>query len=242
MGDFADALGSTLDLVNQLGEAVPSMGENFNIVKGALAPITIALDFTNKELGFLKGLLPDTADGADVLTDSLSRTASGVVLLDDAATHVDPQITAMQESLKGLEDATQTAGDGILSLTGTVKETFNISQKEMDKGFEQMLRSAVRFEHDIQALGKIDVGLSPQQETKFEQFLISEGPGFVDRFVQSSKAKQNEWVAEWQRSIDSVKGSLRSIDNIVISPRVDLSAAQQQVSTLEGRLARLGGI
>lgn len=241
LSNLADDLIIVADGIDKLNVSVPKVGGSFNILKGIMAPFTLTLDYTHAVLGKVGDALGITADS----TEGLTQAQQGLVDATTGMTEVEYQAAAAATHLtaaqKDLRDAVRQAGDGILSLTTTVKDTFDISTKEMNKGFSQMLASAIRFKKDMRILENLDIGLGASQTARFEQFLVSQGPGYVDRFVNASKQKQDKWVAQWEQSVASINQATAGIKPVSIrvnSSELDHALAQSQ--RLQQQLNRVG--
>jgi len=70
---------------------------------------------------------------------------------------------------------------------------------------------------------------------------VSQGPGYVDRFVQLSAARQRQFVQDWQHSFDAVAGGAARLSNTPVTIHVNTSAvdaAAQKLHGLQQALAR----
>lgn len=228
-------------LADKLAASVPGGATAFNSLTEAVNPFNDAVSTASDIITWVGKQFGVTVDHTDLLTDRLGLTTNGLTLMSDAAYEAAGASHDLTKAQQDLVDAVANAGDGILSLTTTVKDTFNISQREMDKGFSNMLRAAVRFKHDMALLENLDLGLSPSKETAFEQFMVSQGPGYIDRFVNSSQQKQDKWVAQWERSVGAINKANAGINPITIT--VDTSQvdyAKAKVDRLREELSRVG--
>jgi hypothetical protein len=197
--DIAALIHQMTDELTSLGEAVPNVagpvGGLFDAISGGLNPVG---DLVHG-LADLTGATDDAAAAAEpvppLLTDIGDAAAGGV-----------PKISASEQAIK---DWGGTVEDTFLSLESSTKDVFDITQKEAQKAFNQMLADAIRFKSDmvkLLALKPGTFGLSRRDLGDFESFMRDQGPGFIDAFVNASAAKQARWVDQWRRSVDAVNG------------------------------------
>jgi len=253
------ALGALIVALKLLVGAFEFVTKVINEVVGAInifiQALNLVIDASNAVIGtHFKHI--DALGSVTTATDSATAATNDSVVAYGAA---DRAIGSVTESLRGISDVlkgyehdltstTKATATGFLSLQTTVKDTFNVSLAEENRGFSQMLAAATRFRHDMTLLENLKLGLDPHNMAQFEDFMSQQGPGFIDRFVNSSKAKQQQWVAEWQRSTGRVQGTIgdlqTSLDrlnntrtNIQINT-AQIDAAAQKVHGLQAALAR----
>ena len=130
-------------------------------------------------------------------------------------------------------------------LNETVKNTYTETPKELAKAFQQMLAVTVRFKTDEAALLALKpgtFGLNRQDMQAFEQFLLTEGPSYVDAFVRSSKAAQQQEVAQWQQTEGAIAASHRQLQHALSAPihvRVTADLAGLQGTNMRAAVTQL---
>lgn len=143
-----------------------------------------------------------------------------------------------------LKEWAGTVRDTFLTLESSTKETFNVTQKALDKAFTQMLANALRFKADMAALLALKpgtFGLSRHDMADFENFMTQQGPGFIDAFVRASRAKQQEYVNDWARTVEVTKSRIINglPQQVTIKVHVDDSEVYNAEAAIAGLQARI---
>lgn len=176
--------------------------------------------------------------GATTATDAGTTSLGGMTEAAYKAAAASGQLSQAQKDLKS---SVATTAEGLLTLSGSVKKTFDISLAEENKGFASMLASALRFKADMKQLESLKFGLDKNNMVAFEKFMADQGPGYVDRFVNASKAKQQQWVNEWQKSAGAVNSTIAgvgrqmaAINNQQVTVHINTSAIDAAAQKLHG--------
>ncbi len=208
----------------------------FNLVTDAvnlmIAGLNVLISGLNSVIDISNSLLHTHFEHIDALQQvatATTDTAGATTGYTDAlgpATDATKKMSAAQTALRS---AVSSAGDGLLSLSTNVKNTFDVSKKEMEKGFADMLAVALRFKADAEKLSTLKLGLDKQGTSEFIAFLSTEGPGAIDRFVNSSAADQKRFVEEWQQGFKAIAAGKKDLENPV-TMHVSTAAAQADIA------------
>jgi len=128
-----------------------------------------------------------------------------------------------------------------LTLGTKTKDIFNVTQKQLDRSFRQMLANALRFKNDVTQLMALKAGtfgLNKTDMDRFKVFMQDQGPGYVDAFVNASKQRQERYIREWERTNNVVAASIRTSIPKLVDTQVRVHLTGDLGAQINGLIAR----
>lgn len=254
---FADALTATADGVTGI----------LNLIPGTTVTIDDYATHTTKAQ-------EATAGWHDKWTELMGQVNAGNLTMDEAKAKLDEWVAKALEAgtatkdlgheiqlfagmtkseLSDWEDGVTTSLTDTFSTLGTkTKDIFNVTSQELSNQFASMLRQTIRYKRDQEALLSLkpgSFGISKEDLQQFEQFMIDQGPGYVDAFVRSSKSAQQEDINNWEAHQQKINATINGLpDEHVVHLKWDLgnisgavqSGINQIDRALQDALNRIG--